>query len=182
MKTSGHLILYISENEDFELWRVLSQITPDDRAAFVKVALRKALLQGNDARSAANTWTKQSNVLRMDKSAVESPINDLALEEVGYHTLATSEEKNIKPLKYPSNEGRNNPRDLSYGDSIRNNLQEEETLDQLQFDELLPSFESQSKNALPGLNFLLTNVIGEEEDEKVIEFIRNNKTASGENT
>jgi hypothetical protein len=72
MKTSGHLILYISENEDFELWRVLSQITPDERAAFVKTALKKALLPANDARNTPNSWAKQNNVLRMDNAQGQS--------------------------------------------------------------------------------------------------------------
>lgn len=178
MKTSGHLILYISENEDFELWRVLSQISPDDRAAFVKTALRKALLSGNDSRNASN-WPKASNVLRMEKSFVDSPINDLALEELGYHSLAGAEER-VKPMRNFANEGRPGRDHLSEV-SNRPNVQEEDNLSSMQLDELLKPSDSSNKNNIPGLSFLLTNVIGEEDDEKVIEFIRNNKTASGEN-
>jgi hypothetical protein len=179
MKTSGHLILYISENEDFELWRVLSQISPDDRAAFVKTALRKALLSGNDSRNSPN-WTKQSNVLRMEKSYVDSPVTDLALEELGYHSLAGAEER-VKPLRNLTNEGRHAGRDHLSEVSYRPNVQDEDNLSSMQLDELLKPNDSVNKNTIPGLSFLLTNVIGEEDDEKVIEFIRNNKTASGEN-
>jgi hypothetical protein len=60
MKTSGHLILYISENEDFELWRALAQISPEERASFVKSALKRALTQNNETRI-NNGWTKPNN-------------------------------------------------------------------------------------------------------------------------
>ena len=175
MKTSGHLILYISESEDFELWRVLSQISPDDRAAFVKSALRKALSQGNEARNAGNSWAKQSNVLRMDKSAVENPITDLVLEELGYNTLAAAEEK-IKPLKYLANEVKNNSREANSGAGRKNNLQEEDNLNLINLNDLELFPDSEKSGPLHGLDFLLSNVIGEEDDEKVIEFIRKSKS------
>ncbi len=174
MKTSGHLIFYISENEDFELWRVLSQISPDDRAAFVKSALRKALL-GNEGRTPSHNWAK-NNVLRMDKNFVDSPMSELALEELGYHSVSAVSEEKIRALKnFP--EGRSSK---DYQMTVKNELPEEDNL--LQLDELLQSSENMNHNSLPGLNFLLNNVIGEEDDEKVIEFIRNNQTASGENS
>lgn len=167
MKTSGHLILYISESEDFELWRVLSQISPDDRASFVKSALKRALSQDNDSRNPNNTWAKQNNVLRMDKSALESPLTELALEELSFNTIAASEEKKIKPLKSLINEVRNNTKP-----------QDEDKLNLINLKdlELYNGSESANNGTLPGLNFLLANVIGEEDDEKVIEFIKKSKT------
>lgn len=146
MKTSGHLIFYISENEDFELWRVLSQFPPDDRAAFVKAALKKAVLMRSD------TGNKLAN------SVPNNPISDLALEGLADSHILTAEEK--EALKYFEHE----------------QDEDVEDLDELQFDDLLQASESMATTTLPGLSFLLNNVIGEEEDEEVIAFIRNNKT------
>jgi len=170
MKTSGHLILYISENEDFELWRVLSQISPDDRAAFVKSALKKSLFTGNEARStSANAnWTKQHPVLQSDNSTLDNPINELALEGLVGSQLVTDEEK--EALIFFDNE-------KEEGQDAQEDGQEDENADALRFDDLLQSSES-SNTTIPGLSFLLANVIGEEQDENVIEFIRNNKTTS----
>ncbi|NLI90871.1 MAG: hypothetical protein GX434_01320 [Peptococcaceae bacterium] len=182
MKTSGHLLLYISENEDFELWRVLSQISPEERAAFVKAALKKALLPGNDARNPSTSWARQNNVFRMDKSAAESPLDELALEELGYSSLAATEEKVIKPFIAFSNEGKSNQKDIFSIGTMQDTPVEPDNLPQLQIDDLLQASQPTDKSMLPGLDFLLNNVIGEEDDEKVIEFIRNNRTASGENS
>ncbi len=40
--------------------------------------------------------------------------------------------------------------------------------------------EPQAKSSIPGLNFLLTNVIGEEDDESVVEYIKKARTAVNE--
>ncbi|RNC28746.1 MAG: hypothetical protein AWM53_01187 [Candidatus Dichloromethanomonas elyunquensis] len=181
MKTSGHLLLYISENEDFELWRVLSQISPDDRTAFVKSALKKALLQGNEARNTSSRWAKQNNVFRMDKSITENPIDELALEELGYSSLTSSEDKMIKSLKAFSAE-RTTPKDIFDTGSLQKDAAEEDRLEDFHIDDLLQTPSSSNKSTLPGLDFLLNNVIGEENDEKVIEFILSNKPAGGENS
>lgn len=159
MKTSGHLIFYVSENEDFELWRVLSQISPDDRAAFIKNALKRAIAQDNTARNSNSYSGKQNNVFRMDKSGGDSPVADLALEELAYHTMAASEDK-IKP----------------FSNQVRPTEGNSPGLINLNELELFPDSEISGKSTLPGLDFLLNNVIGEEDDEKVIEFIRKSKS------
>jgi hypothetical protein len=112
----------------------------------------------------------------------DNPLSDLALEELGYQTLAISEEKIIKPLKYFTQEGKNTARDPNNSSFIQNDYQEEENLQPLELDDLLQPPEPANRNMLPGLDFLLNNVIGEEDDEKVIDFIKSSKTASGENT
>jgi hypothetical protein len=178
MKTSGYLIFYISENEDFELWRALSQLSADDRTAFVKSALWKALTQDTDSKKSTNNWVKQNKVLRIGKNGAESLINDLVLEEIGQKTMAVSEEKEINPLKYLTNEARNNFREVSNGALENTSFQEDDnqSLIHLEELELLQTSETMNKGPLPGLDFLLSSVIGEEDDEKVIEFIRQSKT------
>lgn len=172
MKTSGHLILYISENDDYELWRVLSQISPEDRAAFVKTALKKALSQGSDSRNNAN-WLKQNNVFRMEKNGADGSVAEIALEELGYNTLAATEEK-IKPFKYFEEDNRSSEK---VSPMLKQNSQDDAfDLADLGELEILPASEIQHKTSLPGLDFLLSNVIGEEDDEKVIEFIKRKKS------
>lgn len=176
MKTSGHLIFYISENEDFDLWKVLSQISPDDRAAFIKSALKSALTQGNDSRQTMN-WTKQNNVFRMEKGGADGPAVDLAMEELSYHTLAAAEEK-IKPLKFLTNEMKNSPRESNHTFSKQVSSADDDSFSLINLNdlELYPDSEKNNNRPLPGLDFLLNNVIGEEDDEKVIDFIRKNKS------
>lgn len=163
MKTSGHLIFYISENEDFELWRVLSQLSADDRAAFVKSALWKALKQDVNSKKTTKNWAKQNNILRIGKNGAETLINDLVLEEIGQNNMAASGEK-TNSLHYLTNEA-------------GQNFEEEDNQDfaQLEELELLQTSEKENKNLLPGLDFLLSNVIGEEDDEKVIKFLKQSK-------
>lgn len=153
MKTSGHLILYISENEDFELWRVLAQISPEDRAAFVKAALKKAVL--NESRPAAGNWAKKNNGYRPEIRGEESPVHALALETLGYDETAAQGEE--EQLRYSAQE------------------QVMEDLNLRQLDEFIDSPRSTNKKYLPGLDFLMNQVIGEEDDEQVRDFIRKNK-------
>ncbi|RJE48435.1 MULTISPECIES: hypothetical protein [unclassified Dehalobacter] len=168
MKTTGHLVLYISENEDFELWRVLSQIPPEERSAFVKNALKTAIVQNNEARNSQDHGARQNNVLRLDKSAGQSPVmHEVAMEELGYSTIAAADEKVMRPLMDGIPQSRGNPRP-------------EVDFDLVRMEELLRTGETRPKTSLPGLDFLLTNVIGEEDDEKVIEFVRKSQTASAE--
>ena len=126
MKTSGHLILYISENDDLELWKILTQISPEERTVFVKNALKKAILQ-NSSKS---------------HEGIKSNIHNT--------------ERIIEPLA-----------EVAAAD------RQEVDHDQLQFDELFLSSAITDKSSIPGLDFLLNNVIGEEDDENVIEFIKN---------
>lgn len=139
MKTSGHLILYISENEDFELWKILTQISPEERTAFVKNALKRALAHNNST----NPNHSSTNYHGTEKSKPSPPVN---FEEFSHQEAATRE------------------------------LIEEDT-NQLQLDELILSSSSEftDNSSIPGLDFLLNNVIGEEDDEMVIEFIKNNR-------
>lgn len=148
MKTTGHLIIYISESEDFELWRALSQISPEERSALVQSVLKKALLQGNDSRNSASLGKNKN--LRPNRNLPDDTIGDMALDELGYSSLAAANEKVLR--KYNSFEQDDNS---------------------LTLDDLLQSDESMKKGPLPGLDFLLTNVIGEENDKEMIEFIRN---------
>ncbi|KUO58859.1 MAG: hypothetical protein APF84_14090 [Gracilibacter sp. BRH_c7a] len=142
MKTSGHLILYISENEDFELWKVLTQISPEERTAFVKSALKRALIS-NVPRSSNNT--RINNIQSTENKKFDTPVN---VQQFSYQAAATQE------------------------------VDEED--DQLQFDELFLSPERRDDSTIPGLDFLLNNVIGEEDDEMVIEFIKNRMTEDDE--
>lgn len=125
MKTTGHLILYISETEDYELWRILVQISPEERTTFIKKALKKAV-----ATQTASPSPVEKNI----------PVH---LNTEANHLTAAAAEP------------------------------EDEQSDQLRFDELFLSSVLPDKKDLPGLDFLLHNVIGEEDDEMVIEFFRN---------
>ncbi|HHV65810.1 MAG TPA: hypothetical protein GXX46_12200 [Peptococcaceae bacterium] len=169
MKTSGYLILYISESEDFELWRALTQLSPDERAAFVKSALKKALGKGSDLRP-NSPWSKQDSFYKSEKSGEQGLLNDLAIEELGYNEPES--ELTLKPLHYFYNEIVN----TREGNKPEGNARHEdgEHLD------LVKLNQAEANHGLDpvtkGLNFLLNNVIGEEDDEKVIEFIRKAKT------
>ncbi|UWG98785.1 hypothetical protein LPY66_08340 [Dehalobacter sp. DCM] len=176
MKTTGHLVFYISENEDFELWRALSQIPSEERSAFVKEALRSAILQPNDAQTDMRTsihrqpvnGNRPNTLLRFDRSAGSrdggssgsqyTPVSDLAMDELGYDAITEADDKVLLNIHRPI----------------------EDDLEDTRIEELIHVSESRSKNTLPGLDFLLTNVIGEEDDENVIEFFRKNQTAAGE--
>ena len=70
MKTSGYLVLYISENDDFELWRALCQFTPEERASVVKTALKKALLEEYSSQPAS----RQLSPDHESPSAVRNPL------------------------------------------------------------------------------------------------------------
>ncbi len=138
MKTSGHLILYISENEDFELWKILTQISPEERTAFVKSALQRALT----STSSRTTDYSINNTHSIENKQSTPPVN---IEGFNQQAAATKEP-------------------------------EQEDANQLQFEELFLSSEVTDSNSPPGLDFLLNNVIGEEDDEMVIEFIKNRIT------
>lgn len=175
MKTSGHLIFYISENEDFELWKVLSQIPSDDRAAFIKSALKKALIQETNSKNISNNWIKHSITQRIDQSRADNALSEIALEEIGYDAIAASEENIMKPiLKNLNNESRELTNNVSNIFSKGTGISVEESISLNQLDELMQTTESMQSN-LSGLNFLLNNVIGEENDEKVIDFLRKSK-------
>jgi len=83
MKTSGYLILYISENDDPELWNAFSRISSDERASFVKSALRKALM-----KDAGNTAATHSSVFRNGNNSGESPAVELALDDLEIDLMA----------------------------------------------------------------------------------------------
>ena len=140
MKTSGHLILYISENEDLELWKILTQISPEERTAFVKSALKRALANN----SPTNPNYSNINSLQSTEKRKSNPVH---IEGFNHQTAATKEP-------------------------------DEEDANQLKFDELFLSSSSAltDNSSIPGLDFLLNNVIGEEDDEMVIEFIKNRIT------
>lgn len=144
MKTSGHLILYITENEDFELWKVLTQISPEERTAFVKNALKKAILQNSQSH---HDTTKVNKSFSPERTYTEPFINEQVLEESYY------------------------PKNVAIEEQVEH--QTEDETNQLQFDELFLSSVLTDKSSIPGLDFLLNNVIGEEDDEIVIEFIKN---------
>lgn len=168
MKSSGHLIVYISENEDFELWKVLSQLPSDDRTAFVKFALKKALQETNSKKS--NLRTNISN-----SSGVDVGLTDLALDGIDYDALMNNEETVIKPLlEYFVKEAKVNSRETEV-DTKNDNFDEVGALNLMSLDELLQSSDS-IQDSIPGLNFLLNNVIGEEDDELVIDFIKNSRS------
>lgn len=172
MKTSGHLILYISENEDFELWRALAQLSPEERASFVKSALKRALAQSNDALI-NNARDKHNNYnLRSEKSAAESLLPDLTLEDLSFRDQVLDENV-FKPLQYLNNETKNGMREI---DKLERDTREREEnhLGLINLNQLETKVGSDSVNK--GLSFLLNNVIGEEDDEKVIEFIRKAKS------
>lgn len=173
MKTTGHLVFYISENEDFELWRALAQIPPEERSAFVKEALRSAILQPNDDKNAVQNGVNRSSasgiktntILRFDRStnsvsgvSQNTPVSDLAMDELGYDTIAEADDKML----------------------LKMNRQIADDDDDTRLEELMQVRESRPKSSLPGLDFLLSNVIGEEDDENVIAFFRRNQTAAGE--
>lgn len=139
MKTSGHLILYISENEDFELWKILTQISPEERTAFVKSALKRAIAH-NSSRN-----PQQTSLDSTQSTERRKPDPPVHIEQFNHQAAATEE---------------------SY----------EEDANQLQFDELFLTSELTENSSIPGLDFLLNNVIGEEDDEMVIEFIKNRIT------
>lgn len=160
MKTSGHLIFYISENEDFELWRVLTQISPEDRAAFIKGALKKALFQHDMKPSASKPPVARGPL-------GDTSLSELALEELGYSAIASSLEKDLDPLNYFSDRGSGASDDPDL-DIFGN----DEEMGILQFDELLKPADKALSRPIAGLDFLLSNVIGEESDEEVIDFFR----------
>lgn len=133
MKTTGHLVFYISENEDFELWKILTQISPEERTAFVKNALKKAIIQ-NSPKYSHNSGI--SVIPKIERRTYKT-------EDYDYETAAAERH-------------------------------DQEHMSNIQLEELITSSEiSHNKTALPGLDFLLNNVIGEEDDEVVIEFIKN---------
>ena len=134
MKTTGHLVFYISENEDFELWRILTQISPEERTAFVKNAIKKAIIQNSPRYSNSSGITSMPKMER--RPSFET-------KEFEYEAAASAKDN-------------------------------EDHLSGLQLDELIMTSDiPQDKGALPGLDFLLNNVIGEEDDEVVIDFIKN---------
>jgi len=146
MKTSGYLIFYLSENDDFDLWRVLSQIPPEERAATVKAALRKELLQerGNPQPQ------PQFRAFNTGKALPDSPVADLALEDLGLHLAAAAEDEALGKA---------------------------ESLEFFELDDFLRPSESLPKQSFSGLDFLLNNVIGEEDDESVIAYIKKSKAS-----
>jgi hypothetical protein len=134
MKTSGYLVLYISENDDFELWRALCQIPPEKRAATVKAALQNWLLQ----EEAGIRAEKKAAYTKLPESYVnQSPVGELALEELGLDLAPESLDFDLSAME-----------------------------------ESLPISTARDKSPLPGLDFLLNNVIGEEDDEEVIEYFK----------
>jgi hypothetical protein len=169
MKTSAHLIIYISENEDFELWKVLSQMPSEERVAFIKSALKHALAQSDDLSSAFYGEKKYSIPFRKGIS-VQSQAEEKVFDEI-----AASDEKTIKPFKLGTDNG-TKPENPEH--NTVNNNQDEDGLDGIQIDELFQSTELDQDGVPPGLNFLLTEVIGQEDDETVIEFLKKNMTAT----
>jgi hypothetical protein len=187
MKTSGRILLYISENEDFELWRVLCQISPDERAALVKSALKRALLPASDGRNAnsnlADTWLKPNNARRIDKNIEENPPAERGLQESGYFSqTAAADENTMRPFQALATEGRGMGRENPASMPKAGDHPGEDNLLDLELEDIFQSPPTPLKGSLPGLNFLLNNVIGEENDEKVIDFIRSNRPASGEDS
>lgn len=183
MKTSGLLIFYISENEDFELWKALSQIPPDERASYVKTVLNKALTNANQ-KSTGNykqSGSKQyNNNFNTEKNIIDNGLNNFIIDEVTYSSGVATDETVIKPLQYLFNNaiGSENDKNLIKAPKSTNTNSSSEThFELLQLDELYSQSQS-AENSLPGLDFLLNNVIGEENDEKVIEFIKNRKRSS----
>lgn len=160
MKTSAHLIIYISENEDLELWRVLSPKSPEERTAFIKNALKNALIKLEESGKAYSGNIKPSNIHRT--------VHPLA-EQNAPEEIAASEERIIKPLKLLA---RTDPDNTA--NSAENENLAEDNLNQIQFEELYLSEIPEQDSAPPGLNFLLTEVIGQEDDETVIEFFKRN--------
>ncbi|NLM20462.1 MAG: hypothetical protein GX207_01755 [Peptococcaceae bacterium] len=190
--------MYISENDDFELWRALCQFTPEERASVVKTALKKTLLEeyssqsapkqvppeqeppfaaqnllksgagisGNTAPKSVFSFTSpkslaQSSVTSGSEVSISetagavatSPINDLILDDLGTELIEPQSNED-----FISSE-------LTGLNDLSAFIQPEESPD---------------KNSIPGLNFLLTNVIGEEDDETVVEYIRKMKASNDE--
>ncbi len=145
MKTSGYLILYISENDDLELWRALSQISSEERASVVKSALRRALL---GEKNSGTGGSAKHNIQNRTERSIESPAADLALDELGMDQIQSVSDEELIKL---------------------------DRLDLVELDDFLHEADLPGRSSLPGLNFLLTKVIGEEDNEEIIEYIKKSK-------
>ncbi|NLL51106.1 MAG: hypothetical protein GX248_00165 [Peptococcaceae bacterium] len=191
-------MLYISENDDFELWRALCQFTPEERASVVKTALKKALLEEYSSQSAS----RQLSPDHESPSAVRNPLKsgadisgDITPKSVfGFTAPKSLAQSSVTPVpeapspeiagavaSYPIN-------DLILDDlgtelidpQINEDLTSSELTDLNDLSIFIQSEESPDKNSIPGLNFLLTNVIGEEDDETVVEYIRKMRASNDE--
>jgi|GEM_PF-1543349 len=193
MKTSGYLVLYISENDDFELWRALCQFTPEERASVVKEVLKKGLLSPIQNQTTSNpSFSNQessftSNQLRPETEIPKYPTPKsafgfnaqsaatLAPEVADHKTAGASSSASSSPLE-----------DLvfdEFGTGLADSLTDEELTNSelTDFNELnifLQPEDSPRKSSIPGLDFLLNNVIGEENDETVVEYIRRLKVGN----
>lgn len=161
MKTSGLLIIYISENEEFDLWRVLSQIPPEERNAYVKNALRSTLLKNKGVPVQAVAEVASSREpLRQEMDSAEAEILD--------RELSNQAEVRIIPEFNTLNLEDFNLNDL-YADSSK------QAKNVISF-ELAQTAQNTSGNgekaSVPGLANLLNSVIGEENDPMLLEFLK----------
>ena len=173
MKTIGHLVIYISEDEDFELWRFLAQLPSDDRVSFIKTALKAALDQNNSYQLVSNSNNVFYNNSQDSLGKGDSFIDTIARAKIGFDDLAKSEEITITKSS-PENHIDQKPENSRSSDSHRSTSSEDNDLELIGLDDLIQSSETTPR----GLDFLLNNVIGEENDESVIAFIKNSKPSS----
>ncbi|ADY56144.1 hypothetical protein Sgly_1847 [Syntrophobotulus glycolicus DSM 8271] len=176
MKTSGLLIIYISENEDFDLWRVLSQVSPEERNASVKNALRSTLLKNNNAfipQIRKETGVPQDAGVLKEVAASQ--------DQAGIPKSLIQETEILDSEISNQVTGSTIPQFNSFNleDFNLNDLYSEKPATQISF-ELVETAEtpapSEEQTVLPGLTNLINN-IGEEEDPVLVDFIKSKREA-----
>jgi len=172
MKTTGHLVIFISEDEDFVLWRFLAQLPSDDRVAFIKSALNAALGQKGRQKNDSN---HKNNSSLHDFGKADNFIDTLVRKKIEFDELDEIEEI-AKPLL--ENYNSHKPKDLSNNESTKSTISEDNKLEIIELEDLFQTVETKPSTTARGLDFLLNNVIGEENDESIIAFIKNNKSPS----
>jgi len=177
MKTIGHLVIYISEDEDFELWRFLAQLPSEERVDFIKSALNAALAQ--EGRHLKNSSGKNefNNDSKYDVRKADNFIDTLVRKKIEFNELTETEEMEMIKLELDNHNNKKNEDLINY-ESDRLTKLEDNKLELIELEELVQPTQTTSNVPTGGLGFLLNNVIGEEDDENIIAFIKNNKSST----
>lgn len=156
MRTAGYIVISISESDDYDLWKALAQIHPEKRTAFLKEALSKAI--------------KQEVPVETNFASVTGPPTE---RKKNFFDLDAPNEDNRKPatLNNIQTVDRYQLDNVLKPNDTPTTILGEEDQTLMQLNELFKDSESRQNN-MSGLSFLLNNVIGVENDEKVIDFIR----------
>lgn len=161
MKSTGLLVFYISENEDHELWKALASKTPDERTLIVKNILRKALANSNNINTSGSTGQVKGNEeitfedFAVDPKTIPAGIYDELFDNIiDYDSIKARQQSPAR-----DSDSKHQP-----GDSLK-------------YEELYSTNANTNSNSgfIPGLDHVLNNVIGEEDDQEVIEYFKSRR-------